>query len=82
MKRLLILFFFLVLIFMAFYFGVLHVTQAGGAVASVRGWLPARPVRTPAHMPSLGASQIVTIFVAVLILWSVFHQGPNGRFRN
>ena len=49
MKRLLILFFFLALLFMAFHFGVLHVTEAGGAVASVRdGYLSAQtePLRT------------------------------------
>jgi hypothetical protein len=50
MKRLLILIFFLVLIFIAFYLRVPDVTEAGGAVASVRGWLPQRPDRTLAHV--------------------------------
>ena len=82
MRRWLVLLVFLLLIVLGFYFGVLHVREAGGAVASVSAWLPWRAVRMQPHPPSLGAPEIVVIFVAVLILWSVFHQGPNGRYRN
>ena len=82
MKRWLVLLFFLFLIVLGFYSRVLHVREAGGTIASVGGWLPPRPTRTAAHLPSLGAPQIVVIFVTLLFLWAVFHQGPKGRFRN
>jgi hypothetical protein len=55
MRRWLVLLVFLSLIVLGFYFGVVRVPEAGGAVISVGFWLPTRPLaRVQPHLPTLG----------------------------